>query len=102
LFNEIPMIKQHKHKPQRMRSIGWFLAATLAAFQTADIRAETVTLTATLDATLIEDPDGDIANGSGPAFFAGRTGQSNDSRRRALIFFDVAGTLPPGAWNKST
>jgi len=95
------MIEQHKHRPQRVRSIGWFLAAVWAAFHPADIRAETLTLVAALDATLIEDPAGELANGSGPAFFAGRTGQSNDSRRRALVFFDVAGALPQGASVKS-
>jgi hypothetical protein len=101
LFNEMPMIEQHKHRPQRVRSIGWFLAAVWAACHPADLRAETVALIATLDATLIEDPAGDLANGAGPAFFAGRTSQSNDSRRRALVFFDVASALPRAASIKS-
>lgn len=96
-FNETPMIGQHKRRPQRVRSIGWFLAAVWAACHPADIRAETLTLVAALDATLIEDPAGELANGSGPAFFVGRTAQASGSRRRALVFFDVAGALPRGA-----
>jgi hypothetical protein len=91
------MIDQHTHWPQRMRSIGWLLAVVWAACHPAGMRAETVTLVAALDATLIENSAGERANGSGPVFFAGRTGQSSDSRRRALVFFDVADSLPRGS-----
>lgn len=59
--------------------------------------AEVVVLPAIQDATLIESPDGSLANGAGPVFFAGRTGQSSASVRRALLLFDVAGALPGGA-----
>jgi hypothetical protein len=59
--------------------------------------AETVTLPTLRDASLIESPDGSLANGAGPALFAGRTGQASASRRRALLFFDAAGALPGGA-----
>lgn len=58
---------------------------------------ETVVLAPTQDATLIESANGSIANGSGPVFFAGRTGQSSASLRRALLQFDVAGAVPGGA-----
>jgi hypothetical protein len=50
------------------------------------------------DATLIEQADGLLANGAGPGLFVGRTSQSMGARRRALIAFDVAATLPAGAW----
>lgn len=49
------------------------------------------------DATLIESPTGSLANGAGPHFFAGRTGQASGSIRRGLVFFDVAAHVPPGA-----
>ena len=60
-------------------------------------RAETVLVPADRDATLIEDPDGALANGSGPVLFAGRTNQGAGSVRRGLLRFDVAGSLPPRA-----
>lgn len=71
-----------------------FLLSLLSA---AAAQAETLVLEADRDATLIEDPDGLLANGSGPVFFAGRTNQERNSLRRALLYFDVASALPPGA-----
>lgn len=59
--------------------------------------AETAFLPATRDATLIESPDGSLANGAGAVLFAGRTGQVAGSVRRALLRFDVASALPGGA-----
>jgi hypothetical protein len=59
--------------------------------------AETVLIPASHDATVIEDPDGALANGSGPFFFAGRTNQEQDSVRRGLLRFDVAEALPDQA-----
>lgn len=49
------------------------------------------------DVTLIESADGSLANGEGSNLFVGRTGQASDSRRRALLAFDVAAALPAGA-----
>jgi hypothetical protein len=59
--------------------------------------SETLTLEASRDATLIEDPDGSLANGAGPVFFVGHTAQSENGIRRALLSFDVAAALPRGA-----
>lgn len=42
------------------------------------------------DATLIEDSDGAAANGSGPAFFAGRIASVDNTVRRGLVRFDLA------------
>ncbi len=56
---------------------------------------ETTTIEASRDATLIEDPVGAFANGSGPVFFVGETGSAG--ARRAVLYFDVAGALPAGA-----
>ncbi|HEX5042439.1 MAG TPA: DNRLRE domain-containing protein [Candidatus Polarisedimenticolaceae bacterium] len=62
--------------------------ALLAALPAA---AQTISLPADRDATLIESPEGVLANGAGPALFAGRTNQVPGGVRRALLHF----TLPP-------
>ena len=59
--------------------------------------ATTVTIEAGRDTTLIEDPAGSLANGSGPFLFVGRTNQAENSLRRGLLFFDVAAVLPANA-----
>jgi hypothetical protein len=59
--------------------------------------AETVLIEAARDTTLIEDPDGALANGSGPAFFVGRNNQAQNSVRRGLVYFDVAAAVPGNA-----
>jgi hypothetical protein len=63
----------------------------------APVAAETVFIEAGRDTTLIEEPDGALANGAGPVFFVGRTNQSQNSVRRGLIYFDVAAVLPRNA-----
>jgi hypothetical protein len=70
---------------------------TLLSVIPATAAAETVRIEADRDATLVEDPDGTLANGSGPVFFAGRTSQGQNSTRRALLRFDVAAVLPDRA-----
>jgi hypothetical protein len=72
------------------------LFALLCAFS-ASAAAETVRIEADRDATLIESPDGTLANGSGPFFFVGRTASGQNSVRRALLRFDVAAELPAQA-----
>jgi len=59
--------------------------------------AEMVDIPADRDNTLIEDPDGALANGLGRAFFAGSTNQAAFGIRRGLIRFDVAAALPKNA-----
>ena len=60
-------------------------------------QAEVVVVEADRDATLIEHPDGNLGNGSGPSIFVGRTGQSQNGVRRAVVRFDVASALPEHA-----
>jgi len=60
-------------------------------------QSRTVEIPAVADATLIEDPEGDLANGAGPVFHAGRTSQDQNNLRRGLLHFDVAAHLPAGA-----
>ena len=70
-----------------------FLAATFLAAAAAT--AEVAVLTPSRDNTLYEDPAGGVSNGAGEHLFAGRT--ASGSRRRALLAFDVAGSIPPGS-----
>jgi len=57
--------------------------------------AETAALAPMMDATLYEDAEGDLANGSGSYLFVGRTNQP--WVRRALLAFDIAGAIPAGS-----
>jgi hypothetical protein len=77
-----------------MRDTIAFMAMLLGAVPAA---AETVTIEASRDATLIEHPEGLLANGAGPALFVGRTAQVENGIRRALIHFDVVPALPDHA-----
>jgi len=58
------------------------------------VSADSITIEADRDATLIEQRDGARANGSGAYFFVGRTNQNAGSIRRTLLRFDVAAALP--------
>ena len=79
---------------ETMRGTIAFMAVLLGTVPAA---AETVVVEAGRDATLIEHPDGSLANGSGPALFVGRTAQAENGIRRALVRFDVARALPERA-----
>ena len=57
--------------------------------------ATQVRLPAVEDATLYEQDNGLRANGSGNHLFIGMT--NGREKRRALVAFDVAGSVPPGA-----
>jgi hypothetical protein len=54
----------------------------------------TITIVADRDATLVEHPDGSLANGAGPVVFAGRNNLATDGVRRAMIRFDLTGLAP--------
>jgi hypothetical protein len=75
-----------------MRKCAGILLLTLLFV--APAAAETVAIEAGRDATLIEDPDGALANGAGPVLFVGRTSQDENGVRRALLYFDVAAVIP--------
>ena len=74
---------------------GILLMGGLLMAGTAD--AETAFIEAVADATLIQHPDGALANGSGPVFFVGRSNQRENSVRRSVLRFDVASALPARA-----
>ncbi|MHC5027517.1 MAG: DNRLRE domain-containing protein, partial [Planctomycetota bacterium] len=56
------------------------------------------TLDASQDNTLYEISDGSLSNGAGKHLFAGRTGQGTGlDRRRGLLLFDIAASIPAGS-----
>jgi hypothetical protein len=75
-----------------------FLAALLAiACPAASASAAVVTLGASKDNTLYEDPDGTLSNALGPHFYVGKTGTKGFERlRRGLVAFDLS-AIPAGA-----
>jgi hypothetical protein len=73
---------------------GLVLAAAIARPASSE---ELRVLFAARDATLIESEGGTLANGSGSGLFVGRNSQAANGRRRALLAFDLAGEIPPGA-----
>jgi hypothetical protein len=81
----------------------WFLALTLMLGAASWTHAESVELFATRDTTLYEDASGAVSNGAGEILLVGRIGSTGQPTacllRRALIFFDLAGSdlIPAGA-----
>jgi spore coat protein A len=74
------------------------LAAALGLLGPTLAWGDVVTLPASQDNTLYEDASGALSNGAGERLFAGRVGATTGgSVRRAVIAFDVAGSIPPGA-----
>lgn len=71
------------------------LVFAMAMIGPAPAHPVTFVLQPVRDNTLFEDADGDTSNGAGPGLFCGRTSQGR--ARRALLAFDVAASLPPGA-----
>lgn len=76
-----------------------FLAIVLALTfaPVAFAHADTVVLVSDRDNTLIENATGAASNGAGPTMFSGRTNEATNSRRRAVLHFDVAGAIPAGS-----
>jgi hypothetical protein len=72
--------------------LGWTITATPAQRKAAN--EQTKQLQSSKDTTLIESAKGLLANSEGQTIFVGRTGQPEDSRRRGLIEFDLAGAIP--------
>jgi len=58
---------------------------------------ETITVTASKDNTLYQDPNGSLSNGAGAFLFAGRTNQVANNLRRAVVKFDLGGIVPVNA-----
>ncbi|MDP1675762.1 MAG: DNRLRE domain-containing protein [Bacteroidota bacterium] len=73
-------------------SIALFFCLTMLVFA-----QETLTVTASKDNTLYQDPEGLLSNGAGTYLFAGRTNQAANNLRRAVVKFDLTGKLPGNA-----
>lgn len=69
----------------------------LLVLTTAASRAVIVNIPAAKDTTLYESATGSLANGAGDFLFTGRTLQQADSRRRAVLEFDIQSLVPSGA-----
>ncbi len=84
----------------RGRRLAWG-AALCAILVAGSAAAESVTIEPSKDNTIYEE--GDLSNGKGQYLFVGRTSSvGGNSRRRALLAFDVAGSVPAGATIDST
>ena len=77
------------------RTALWGLLAAVSMGRAA--LADATVVPAAQDATLIEDPQGSLATGSGPAIFAGRIASTLQALRRGLVRFDVASAVPAGS-----
>jgi len=73
--------------------LGWTITATPVQRKTAAAE-ETKKLQPSKDTTLIESAKGLLGNSEGETIFVGRTGQPQESKRRGLIAFDLAGAIP--------
>lgn len=72
--------------------------ATLLALPSLATAGGQVVLEPVKDNNLLEDAGGGLSNGAGDFFIAGRAGATAPAQhKRALIEFDVAGAVPPGA-----
>jgi hypothetical protein len=65
------------------------LLASLSLLLLLPAQAATVYVEAARDTTLLEDPDGALANGAGSYVFAGRNNAQVCGVRRGLFFFDL-------------
>lgn len=74
-----------------------FIVALLAVAPATPAGTFTLGVPSAADNTLYESPTGALSNGAGSAMFAGRNSQTNNSRRRGVVRFDLDGLVPEGA-----
>lgn len=79
---------------RRAGAIGCALAALVSA---ASARPDAITINPARDNTLYEHPTVDLSNGAGQHFFAGRIATPSAERRRGVLYFDVAASIPAGS-----
>jgi hypothetical protein len=80
------------------RVSGRVLAAGVLCALAGGAGAEVVTIGASRNNTLVQDPLGAVGSGGAQAIFAGVTAQGGGvDKRRALIGFDIAAAVPAGA-----
>jgi len=73
-----------------------FVSASILALAPAALADQSVSIPSSADNTLYESATGALSNGAGSTMFVGRTGQASNSRRRGLVTFDLAASLPAG------
>ncbi|NOS99381.1 MAG: DNRLRE domain-containing protein [Phycisphaerales bacterium] len=76
-------------------TVGVVLALVASSAHASPCPTQTATLTPSKDNTLFQDVTGSTSNGAGEYLFAGLT--ATNSIRRALVAFDVAGSVPAGS-----
>ena len=76
--------------------VGWLLCVMAACAPVAAQFAPQAVLVPTRDATLYESATGALANGAGQQLFVG-VNSSPALKRRTLLHFDIAGSVPAGA-----
>lgn len=75
-----------------------FIGLAALALLAPAAAADSITIGASRNNTLIQDSLGSLGSGGAQAIFAGVTAQgSGVDKRRALIQFDIAGAIPAGA-----
>jgi hypothetical protein len=90
LVEVIDMNKLQKHS---LLSLGLLLALSLPA--SGEVAQQ---LNAGKDNTLFESATGALSNGAGPNLFTGLSGGlAPPNKKRGLIWFDIAGNIPPGS-----
>ena len=78
-----------------LRILAVLLFGSLLTLQSAS--AAQISINPFKDNTLYESSTGALSNGAGDYLFAGDTVQGDDSLRRAVLAFDVAGNVPAGS-----
>ncbi len=69
--------------------------AAAALISVAAVRADSVDIAPSKDNTLYQPAVGEVSNGAGAHIFAGN--DSHSLTRRAVLAFDIAGSVPAGA-----
>ena len=85
-----------------MKALPLFGAALAMMLVSSTVSAGELTLQASKNNTLYQTEDGSLSNGAGQYIFAGNSsgqGPFNPAvlSRRALVAFDIAGSIPPGS-----
>jgi hypothetical protein len=78
-------------------SAGSITALLMLLTWAGEANAATATFWPSKDNTLFESATGDASLGVGDGLFAGRTNQTTDLLRRAVLAFNVTGHIPPGS-----
>ena len=94
------------HRPSRQNAVGAapghlynpamkMICTAVVVGLVSSAHAGTVVLESSRDNTLYETPDGSRSNGAGPVMFSGLNSLAD--RRRAVMYFDIAGSVPAGS-----